>query len=113
MLMELSAFDVKKVQAKNEAFFERIMDTMKSKAHSLLHNHSLPDPIVANEGISQLTHSLNDVVLESNRCQKSIDKLESEVQHETDNNVFICNSTHPLPAQIVPQTISVPDPERF
>ena len=86
---------------------------MKSMAHSLLHNPRLPNPIVANERINQLTRSLNDVVLESNAYQKCIDKLEAELQHERENNVFIRNSAHPPPAPLVPQTMSIPDPERF
>ena len=51
LLTELSTLDVKKFLAKNEASSERIMETMKSMAYSLLHNPSLPDPIVANERI--------------------------------------------------------------
>ena len=51
LLTELSTLDVKKFLAKNEASSERIMETMKSMAHSLLHNPCLPDPIVANERI--------------------------------------------------------------
>ena len=73
LLTELSALDVNKFLAKNEASSEKIMDTMKSMAHSLLHNHRLPDPMVANERINQLTRSLNDVVLESNAYQKRIE----------------------------------------
>ena len=89
------------------------MDPMKSMAHSLLHNPRLPNPMVANERINQLTRSLNDVVLESNVYQKRIDKLEAELQHEWENNVFIRNSARPSPAPLAPQTMSIPDPERF
>ena len=113
LLTDLSALDVKKFLAKNESSSEKIMDTMKSMAHSLLHNPGLPNPMVANERINQLTRSLNDVVLESNTYQKRIDKLEAELQHERENNVFICNSAHPSPAPLAPQTMSIPDPERF
>ena len=111
--MELSTLDVKKFLAKNEASSERIIDTMQSMAHSLLHNPHLPDPMVGNERINQLTHSLYDVVLESKAYQKRIDKLEAELQHERENNIFILNSTCPLPAPLAPQTMSVPDPELF
>ena len=66
LLTELSTLDLKKLLAKNAASSERIMETMRWMAHSLLHNPRLPDPLVANERISQLTCSLSDVVLESN-----------------------------------------------
>ena len=89
------------------------METMKSMAHSLLHNPRLPDPMVANERISHLTRSLCDVVLESNAYQKRIDKLETELQHERKNNIFIRNSARPPPALLTAQTMSVPDPKRF
>ena len=113
LLTELSTLDVKKFLAKNEASSERIMETMKSMAHSLLHNPRLPDPMVANERISQLTRSLSDVVLESNAYQKRIDKLETELQNERENNIFIRNSARSPPALLTPQTMSVPDPECF
>ena len=113
LLMELSALDITKFLARNDASTERIMDTMKSMAHSLLHNPRLPDPMVANEKINQLTHSLNNVVLESNSYQKRIGKLEAELQHERENNVFICNSARPSPALLAPRTMSVPDPKHF
>ena len=113
LLTELSALDVKKFLAKNEASSGKIMDTMKAMAHSLLHNPCLPNPMVVNERINQLTRLLNNVVLESNAYQKRIDKLETELQHERENNVFIRNSTRPSPAPLAPQTMSVPDPERF
>ena len=113
LLMELSAPDIKKFLARNEASSEKIMDTLKSITHSLLHNPRLPDPMVANERINPLPRSLNDVVQESNTYQKRIDKLDAELQHERENNVFICNSAHPPPATLAPQTISVPDPECF
>ena len=102
LLTELSTLDVKKFPAKNEASSERIMKTMKSMAHSLLHNPRLPDPMVANERISQQTRSLSDVVLESNAYQKRIDKLETELQHERENNIFIHNSARPPPALLTP-----------
>ena len=73
LLTEISALDVKTFLAKNEAFSEKIKDTMKSTAYSLLQNPPLPDPMVANERINLLTHSLNDVVLESNAYQKRIE----------------------------------------
>ena len=113
LLIELSALDIKKFLARNEASTEKIMDTMKLMAYSLLHNPRLPDPMVVNERINQLTRSLNDVVLESNAYQKRIDKLEVELHHERENNVLIRNSARPSPALLVPQTLSVPDPERF
>ena len=113
LLTELSTLDVKKFLAKNEASSERIMETMKSMAHSLLHNPRLPDPMVANERISQLTRSLSDEVLDLNAHQKRIDKLETELQHERENNIFNRNSARLPPALLTPQTMSVPNLERF
>ena len=86
---------------------------MKLMADTLLHNPHLTDPMVANKKINQLTRSLNDVALESNAYQNHRDRLEAELQHERENNAFIRHYAHPPPAPLVPQTMSVPDPERW